>query len=77
MLVCQICALASALAKATGLKMLDFAPRITVFASLLVRVLMFVGLLRKILRPPPQRYSNSGSDLGQLERRTIFRVALV
>jgi tellurite resistance protein TehA-like permease len=44
-----------ALAEVTGLKMLDFIPRITVHASLFAWILTFIGMLRKILEPPPQR----------------------
>ncbi len=39
-----------ALAKATGLTMLDFIPRITVYASLFAWILTFAGMLSKIFR---------------------------
>ena len=43
-----------ALSKATGLKILDIIPRITVYVALFAWVLTFIGMLRKILRPPTQ-----------------------
>jgi tellurite resistance protein TehA-like permease len=49
-----------ALAKATGLRMLDIIPRITVYASLLAWILTFLGMLLKIFT----RHSLAGSRHG-------------